>query len=148
MEGRDSGSRWDPSETGRRCPAEKREPGAAEVVARHRRQGARRSRRSTRRRLSYVVGTEWVHPDESGRRRDAARSYAIQPGNPAKGSMRHAFTLIELTVTLCIVSILSAIAVPRAGRFLDSIHVRSAVIEIESLFSTGRHLAIARASQV
>jgi prepilin-type N-terminal cleavage/methylation domain-containing protein len=62
--------------------------------------------------------------------------------------MRHAFTLIELTVTLCIVSILSAIAVPRAGRFLDSIHVRSAVIEIESLFSTGRHLAIARASQV
>jgi prepilin-type N-terminal cleavage/methylation domain-containing protein len=62
--------------------------------------------------------------------------------------MRHAFTLIELTVTLCIVSILSAIAVPRAGRFLDGIHVRGAVIEVESLFSAARHLAIARASQV
>ena len=62
--------------------------------------------------------------------------------------MRYGFTLIELVVTLCIVSILSAIAVPRAGRFLDGIHVRGAVIEIESLFSAGRHLAIARASQV
>ena len=61
--------------------------------------------------------------------------------------MRHAFTLIELTVTLCILSILSAIAIPRAERFLDSIHVRGAVIEIESLFSTARHLAIARGAQ-
>jgi prepilin-type N-terminal cleavage/methylation domain-containing protein len=61
--------------------------------------------------------------------------------------MRHAFTLIELTVTLCILSILSAIAVPRAGRFLDGIHVRGAVIEIESLFSTARHIAIARGAQ-
>ncbi len=61
--------------------------------------------------------------------------------------MRHAFTLIDLTVTLCILSILSAIAVPRAGRFLDGIHVRGAVIEIESLFSTARHIAIARGAQ-
>ena len=58
--------------------------------------------------------------------------------------MRHAFTLIELTVTLFILSILSAIAVPRAGRFLDAIQVRGAVIAIESLFSTARHMAIAR----
>jgi len=61
--------------------------------------------------------------------------------------MRHAFTLIELTVTLCILSILSAIAVPRAGTFLDAIHVRGAVIEIESIFSTARHMAIARGAQ-
>ena len=61
--------------------------------------------------------------------------------------MRHAFTLIELIVTLCILSILSAIAIPRAGRFLDGIHVRGAVIEIESLFSTARHIAIARGAQ-
>jgi prepilin-type N-terminal cleavage/methylation domain-containing protein len=61
--------------------------------------------------------------------------------------LRHAFTLIELTVTLCILSILSAIAIPRAGRFLDGIHVRGAVIEIESLFSTARHIAIARGAQ-
>ena len=61
--------------------------------------------------------------------------------------MRAAFTLIELTVTLCIMSILSAIAVPRAGRFLDRIHVNGAVIEIASLFNTARHLAIARSSR-
>jgi len=58
--------------------------------------------------------------------------------------MRHGFTFIEVTVTLCILSILSAIAIPRAGQFLDGIHVRGAVIEIESLFSTARHTAIAR----
>lgn len=61
--------------------------------------------------------------------------------------MRRAFTLIELTVTLCILSILSAIAIPPAGRFLDGIHVRGATIEIESLFSTARHIAIARGAQ-
>jgi prepilin-type N-terminal cleavage/methylation domain-containing protein len=61
--------------------------------------------------------------------------------------MRYAFTLIELTVTLCILSILSAIAVPLAGRLLDGIYVHGAVIEIESLFSTARHIAIARAGQ-
>jgi prepilin-type N-terminal cleavage/methylation domain-containing protein len=61
--------------------------------------------------------------------------------------MRHAFTLIELTITLCILSILSAIAIPRAGRFLDRIQVDGAVIEIESLFSTARHMAIARGAQ-
>ena len=61
--------------------------------------------------------------------------------------MRYAFTLIELTVTLCILSILSAIAIPFAGRLLDGIYVRGAVIEIESLFSAARHLAIARGAQ-
>ncbi|MDQ6870686.1 MAG: prepilin-type N-terminal cleavage/methylation domain-containing protein [Gemmatimonadota bacterium] len=61
--------------------------------------------------------------------------------------MRHAFTLIELTVTLCILSILSAIAIPRAGRFLDGIHVRGAVTEIESVFGAARHIAIARGTQ-
>jgi prepilin-type N-terminal cleavage/methylation domain-containing protein len=61
--------------------------------------------------------------------------------------MRAAFTLLELTVALCIMSILSAIAVPRAGRLLDSIHVNGAVTEIASLFSTARHLAIARSSR-
>jgi prepilin-type N-terminal cleavage/methylation domain-containing protein len=61
--------------------------------------------------------------------------------------MRHAFTLVEVTVTLCILSILSAIAIPHAEKFLDGIRVRSAVIEIESLFSTARHIAIARGAQ-
>ena len=61
--------------------------------------------------------------------------------------MRRAFTIIELTVTLCILSILSAIAIPWAGRVLDSVKVRSAGVEIESLFSAARHIAIARAAQ-
>jgi Tfp pilus assembly major pilin PilA len=61
--------------------------------------------------------------------------------------MRHAFTIIELTVTICILMVLSAIAIPRFGDSLDKIRVRSAVAEIESLFSTARHIAIARSSQ-
>jgi Tfp pilus assembly protein FimT len=58
--------------------------------------------------------------------------------------VRPAFTIFELTITLCILSILSAIAVPRVGRLLDSIHVQGAATEIESLFGVARHLAIAR----
>ncbi len=60
--------------------------------------------------------------------------------------MRHAFTIIELTVTLCILSILSAIAIPWAGGILDRVQVMSAAVEIESLFSAARHIAIARAA--
>jgi prepilin-type N-terminal cleavage/methylation domain-containing protein len=60
--------------------------------------------------------------------------------------MRHAFTIIELTITLCILSVLSAIAMPWAGKLLDRVHVRGAVLEIESLFSAARHIAIARSA--
>jgi prepilin-type N-terminal cleavage/methylation domain-containing protein len=60
--------------------------------------------------------------------------------------VRRAFTIIELTVTLCILSILSAITIPWAGRVLDRVKVRSAAVEIESLFSAARHIAIARAA--
>jgi prepilin-type N-terminal cleavage/methylation domain-containing protein len=61
--------------------------------------------------------------------------------------VRHAFTIIELTVTLCILSILSAITIPWAGEVLDRVKVRSAAVEIESLFSAARHIAITRAAQ-
>jgi prepilin-type N-terminal cleavage/methylation domain-containing protein len=61
--------------------------------------------------------------------------------------VRHAFTIIELTVTICVVSILSAIAIPWAGDLLDRVRVRSAATEISSLFSAARHIAIARGSQ-
>jgi len=60
--------------------------------------------------------------------------------------VRYAFTIFELTVTLCILSILSAIAMPWAGKLLDRVHVRGAVIEIEGLFNSARHIAIARSA--
>jgi prepilin-type N-terminal cleavage/methylation domain-containing protein len=60
--------------------------------------------------------------------------------------LRHAFTIIELTVTLCILSVLSAIAMPWAGKLLDRVHVRGGVMAIESLFSAARHVAIARSA--
>jgi prepilin-type N-terminal cleavage/methylation domain-containing protein len=61
--------------------------------------------------------------------------------------IRHAFTVIELTVTVCILCVLSAIAVPLAGKLLDRIRIRGAVVEIQALFSAARHIAIARSSQ-
>ena len=60
---------------------------------------------------------------------------------------RHAFTIIELTITLCILSVLSAIAMPWAGKLLDRVRVRGAVVEIESVFGSARHIAIARSAQ-
>src|SRR5215208_1637823 len=60
--------------------------------------------------------------------------------------MRHAFTITELTVTVCVLSLLSAIAIPWAGDLLDRVRVRSAATEIGSLFSAARHIAIARSS--
>lgn len=60
---------------------------------------------------------------------------------------RHGATLIELTLALTVISALSAITLPRAGSFVDSIEVRGAVTEIESLFSLARHVAIARGAQ-
>jgi prepilin-type N-terminal cleavage/methylation domain-containing protein len=61
--------------------------------------------------------------------------------------MKRAFTIIETTITLGIVAVLSAIVLPRASGFLDAIRVRGAVTEIEALFSTARHVAIARGAQ-
>src|SRR3954466_10750528 len=61
--------------------------------------------------------------------------------------MRHAFTTIELTITLCILSVLSAIAMPWAGKLLDRVRVRGAIVEIEYAFGSARHIAIARSAQ-
>ena len=57
------------------------------------------------------------------------------------------FTLIEMTITLVVVAVLSAIVLPRASGFVDSMEVRGAVTEIDALFSVARHVAIARAVQ-
>ena len=57
------------------------------------------------------------------------------------------FNIIELTIVLSIIAILSAIALPRAAGFIDAMEVRGAVTEIDALFSLARHVAIARAVQ-
>jgi len=61
--------------------------------------------------------------------------------------VRHAFTIVELIITIGILVVLSAIAVPWAGDLLDRARVRGAVVEIESLFSGARHIAIAQSAQ-
>lgn len=61
--------------------------------------------------------------------------------------MRRAFTIIETTITVCLICLLGAIGAPHISKLLDAIEVREASIEIETLFSSARHIAIARASQ-
>lgn len=61
---------------------------------------------------------------------------------------RNGFTIIESTIVIALIAALTAITVPRAVGFIDSIEVRGAVTEIESMFSLARHTAIARGSQV
>lgn len=60
---------------------------------------------------------------------------------------RTGFTLIEATIVVAIASALFAVVLPRALRFVDTMEVRGAVTEIESLFSLARHVAIARGQQ-
>ena len=60
---------------------------------------------------------------------------------------RRGVTLIELTIVMLIASLMCGIAIPRAAGFLDSIEVRGAVTEIESMFSLARHVAISRGEQ-
>lgn len=61
---------------------------------------------------------------------------------------RKAFTLVETTVVVAFMALLTAITLPRASGFIDSIEVRGAVAEVEALFSLARHAAIARGSRV
>lgn len=63
-------------------------------------------------------------------------------------SIRRGTTIIELVLSLSILSILAAIAFPRIARLLDGIHVRGAATEIHSLFTAGRHHAISRSERV
>jgi prepilin-type N-terminal cleavage/methylation domain-containing protein len=67
----------------------------------------------------------------------------LYPSHPAKNG----FNIIELAIVLSMIAILSAIALPRAAGFIDSMEVRGAVTEIDALFSLARHVAIARAVQ-
>jgi len=55
--------------------------------------------------------------------------------------------MTEITVTLCILGVLTAIAMPQTAKLIDRIQVRGAVNDIESAFSGARHIAIARSAQ-
>jgi prepilin-type N-terminal cleavage/methylation domain-containing protein len=61
--------------------------------------------------------------------------------------VRHGFTIIETTIVICLISILTAIATPGFARVIDAIEVREAAMEVETAFSAARHLAIARGAQ-
>jgi Tfp pilus assembly protein PilE len=61
--------------------------------------------------------------------------------------LRPAFTIIETTIVVCLISILTAIAIPSFARVIDAIEVREAATEVETSFSVARHLAIARGAQ-
>lgn len=73
--------------------------------------------------------------------------YSSRQSEGSETPHRRAFTLPEVTITLCIIGALTAIAVPQAGKLIDAIQVRGAVADIESVFSSGRHIAIARSAQ-
>jgi len=60
---------------------------------------------------------------------------------------RHAFSLFEVITVICIIGALTAVVMPAGARLIDRIQVRGAVYDIESAFSSARHIAIARMSQ-
>lgn len=63
-------------------------------------------------------------------------------------ALRHGVTLLEITLSLAIISIISAMAYPAMSRLLDGIHVRGTATEIHSLFTAARHHAITRSERV
>ena len=62
-------------------------------------------------------------------------------------SRHDGFTLIEIVIVLTLAGLLSAITIARAGAFIDSIEVRGATTEAESMFSRARNIAVARGTQ-
>lgn len=63
--------------------------------------------------------------------------------------MRHrAFTLLELVVTMTVVAVCLGLAAPRFAMLRDGASVRGAANEIGGAFSTGRHIAVTRATTV
>ncbi len=57
------------------------------------------------------------------------------------------FTLIDVTLAMAIVAILTAISFPRAGHFLDSIAVQGASSDAFAIFSSARNMAVNGATQ-
>lgn len=62
--------------------------------------------------------------------------------------LKRGTTILELVLSLSVISILSAITYPRIGALLDGIHIRGTTTEIHSLFTAARHHAITRAERI
>lgn len=60
---------------------------------------------------------------------------------------RYGYTLLDTVAAMTVMSILSAIAIPRAAGFLDSIKVRGGASDAFAIFSAARHIAVSRARQ-
>jgi len=101
------------------------------VAVKRRRQGARWRAALITKSPSFYVTTErdGIRSNDSGQPHKAVLTYAMQPANPAEGQalIRRAFTVIELTVTVCILCVLSAIAMPLAGK-LQTVTVSSITV--------------------
>lgn len=59
----------------------------------------------------------------------------------------HGYTLLDITIAMSIIAILSAISFPRASHFMDSIAVHGASSDAFALFSSARNAAVNGASQ-
>jgi prepilin-type N-terminal cleavage/methylation domain-containing protein len=65
-----------------------------------------------------------------------------------KPLLRSGLTLLELLVTLALVTILASFALSNLNRRLDRIAVRGAAAEITSAFALARHAAVSRGAYV
>lgn len=60
---------------------------------------------------------------------------------------RAAFTLLDCAIAITIIGILTAVSIPRAAKFLDSLSVQGATSDAFALFSTARTAATGSAAQ-
>jgi prepilin-type N-terminal cleavage/methylation domain-containing protein len=91
-----------------------------------------------------------THADATRKNSISLRSPPVTRCRFTGGSVRNksGFTIIESSIAIALIAALTAITVPRAMTFIDSIEVRGAVTEIESMLSLARHTAIAHGSQI
>lgn len=61
---------------------------------------------------------------------------------------RTAFTLLELLLVVTIIGLLTGVAIPKAGYLLDSIAVRGAAADVESMLELARHTALTRGERI
>lgn len=58
-----------------------------------------------------------------------------------------AFTLLDCVAAITIMGIITAVSIPKAANFLDSLAVHGAVSDAFAIFSTARATAVSRAAQ-